>query len=485
MRLLLLAALALAVSPVHAQDSASHRGGICTLYAVEGTAVSGPPLDPEALAATARQRADASGEGTIVETKGARATIVVRYNRGFTAEAQAAFQSAVDIWAAHLTSSVPIRVEANYGPLATNVLGSAGPRITANFTSDPRVRRDTWYPFGLADAIVGRDLFPPVSDDPNTSQDETDYRADLVATFSSAFPNFYFGLDGNPPPGDFDFRTIVLHELGHGLGFVGTGDYDDGVVSSDNPRECDGVEGHGCWGFETTSLPPRTYPIIFDYGVEDRGGVAMLNTVVYPQNSVALGDLVTSNGTSPLPEEKELFMDGAAIRTVNADMRAPLYAPRPAEPGSSFSHWDEFVYASGESNALMTPRIARGEAYTDPGPLTCALFLDMGWSLGPGCESLFPTPGEAGPLATGTALVRTGANPFAERTSFRLVLEQESAVRATLVDVLGRTVRTLYAGPAGPRGVDLDVDGAALAPGLYVVRVEGGEAPLAVPVVRR
>ena len=52
------------------------------------------------------------------------ATFEVTYI-GFTTEAQAAFQFAVDIWETQITSTVPIRVTAVWQPLTEGVLGSA------------------------------------------------------------------------------------------------------------------------------------------------------------------------------------------------------------------------------------------------------------------------------------------------------------------------------------------------------------------------
>src|SRR5262249_25395948 len=70
----------------------------------------------------------------------------------------------------------------------------------------------TWYPQALANKLHGSDL------DPGTH--------DIVAQFNSSigttcpFPNtWYYGFDASGPPSDFDFVSVVLHELGHGLGF--------------------------------------------------------------------------------------------------------------------------------------------------------------------------------------------------------------------------------------------------------------------------
>jgi hypothetical protein len=53
------------------------------------------------------------------------ATFIVTYN-GFTPQAQAAFQAAVDVWASQISSTVPIRITANWIALPPGVLGSAG-----------------------------------------------------------------------------------------------------------------------------------------------------------------------------------------------------------------------------------------------------------------------------------------------------------------------------------------------------------------------
>jgi hypothetical protein len=53
------------------------------------------------------------------------ATIEVTYT-GFTPEAEAAFQTAVDIWESLISSPVTIRIQAQWTPLSSGVLGSAG-----------------------------------------------------------------------------------------------------------------------------------------------------------------------------------------------------------------------------------------------------------------------------------------------------------------------------------------------------------------------
>jgi hypothetical protein len=113
-----------------------------------------------------------------------------------------AFQYAANIWGARLDSSVPIRIRAQFTPLGTNVLGSAGPiSVVRDFPNAPLA--NTWYHVALANKLAGVDLLPA--------------NDDINASFSTNF-TFYLGLDNNHGAQN-DLVAVLLHEFAHGLGF--------------------------------------------------------------------------------------------------------------------------------------------------------------------------------------------------------------------------------------------------------------------------
>ena len=96
-----------------------------------------------------------------------------------------------------------------------------------------------------------------------------------------------------------------------------------------------------------------------------------------------------------------------------------------------------------------------------------------------------PTVPTASESLPGPFLSDIRPNPVRGRAHVRV--SAAGAVQVTLHDVLGRAVQTLYRGTASPATpLDIEIDGRGLAPGVYVLRVEGaaGEASRRLTVVR-
>lgn len=261
------------------------------------------------------------------------ATFIVDYN-GFTPEAEAAFQAAVDVWASLISSPVPIRVEANWTPLEPGVLGSCGPNSFWNSSSLPSV----FFPDALVDALSGSDV------------GGGDY--DILANFNSDYDGWYFGADGNTPPSQYDFMTVVLHELGHGLGFVGWGWVESGQGGV-------GEDGQ---------------VFIYDLFTEDISGNVLIES--YENPSTALASVLQGG---------HLYWGGENAVATNNGSRPRLYAPSVWDEGSSYSHLDEVTYPAGDPDSLMTPQLGWGSAIHDPGAITLCLFQDIGWTTAEDC----------------------------------------------------------------------------------------------------
>jgi hypothetical protein len=108
------------------------------------------------------------------------------------------FNHAAAIWGSLLPSDVEIRVQARFDPQTCDA-------TSAEFAN-------TWYHVALANRLAGFDLSSG---------------NDISTTFNSSIDNnnnclqgtnWYYGFDGNEG-NDVELLPVLLHELGHGLGF--------------------------------------------------------------------------------------------------------------------------------------------------------------------------------------------------------------------------------------------------------------------------
>lgn len=253
-----------------------------------------------------------------------RSTFKVNYSINFPTSARTAFDKAVEIWSTNFNSDVPIVIDATWTRLGAGVLGSARPsRFFSNFDNAPS--RDLWYTSSMANSLAGRDL------DPNGS--------DIQANFSSSAP-WSFNTSGISYRGYYDFVTVVLHELCHGLGFL-SNTY-----------------------LTTTGVGTIDQPTPYD-------AFAQVDT-----SGSKLADLGTGSADLARALVTGLTWTGAKAAAANGGVAPKLYSPGRYEAGSSTSHLDEALYNSSDS-PLMTPVLDAGEVIYEPGKLTLAMFADM------------------------------------------------------------------------------------------------------------
>lgn len=264
--------------------------------------------------------------------RSATATFEVEYV-GFSPEAKTAFQEAVNIWSTLIESPVKIKIKAFWRPLGTNVLGSAiwGTAL-ANFPNAQKL--NTFYPVALAEKIAGKELNHPDS-------------ADIFANFSSTTA-WYYGTSGTPPVNTTDLVSVVLHEIGHGLGFTDSYDVDS---------------GQGSHGVQTTIIP-----IIYDLAIENASNQNLFQTFTSP--SAALATQLLSNN---------IYYNSPLAKAANNNQLPRLYAPTTWNSASSIAHLNESTYTANDINSLMTPFIGFTEVMHDPGPIVMNIFSDMGW----------------------------------------------------------------------------------------------------------
>ena len=141
------------------------------------------------------------------------------------------FEKAGQIWDAILNSPVPIRVQAAFDPLScgptSGVLGSAGPYVVDYGFSGAGYPM-TWYAGAEANRLAGTDI-EPLYDDIFAQ-----FNSDVGTAGCLTSRAWYYGFDGNEGALGIDLLPVLLHEFGHGLGFLTltdetTGDYFGGV----------------------------------------------------------------------------------------------------------------------------------------------------------------------------------------------------------------------------------------------------------------
>ncbi len=246
---------------------------------------------------------------------------------------------AARLWGRLLAENLTITVNASFDPLDcssnSGTLGQAGPESLY-------LRNGYWHAGPLYGALTGQDSV-----------------AAIDATFNSTVGQsgclggrpFYYGLDHSYSRSTHagDLLEVVLHELGHGLGFLS-------VVGQDGR------------------------------GIDDRNGtdhIAVYDSFVFDED---LGrywrEMSVGERAASVLNDGALVWNGAHVNNqlgiltagVSSGQHLRLYAPASWDEGSSVSHWDD----TAAPNLLMEP-FATGatKGYTDL--TTCALY-DMGWT---------------------------------------------------------------------------------------------------------
>lgn len=338
------------------------------------------------------------------------------------AEAQPAIEHAADIWEGILVSTVPIKAMVIWIPMGGNALGITFPNGRRDFPSAPLPL--TWYPSALANAIAAVELNPGEND---------------FEIFLDSGTDWYYGTDGSPPSGQQDLVSAALHEMGHGLGFVGLSKKEGTLGSL-------GLLEMSDFAPLTASFPwPQldTLPGVFD------------RFLLHPQNGpfdamenpgTTLGSAMTSN---------QVRFGGANAMGANGGQAPRIYSPSVFALGSSCVHFNESTFPPGDPDELMTPFSSAGDANHWPGPVCLAVMRDIGWTLGADVGISIPRPRDPGPAV------------WPDPVSDRLYTDVPGAF--VVRDPTGRTI----AGPISGGTADVS----AWPTGIYLLQAIGDGAP--------
>jgi hypothetical protein len=254
------------------------------------------------------------------------------------------FNQAAQIWSAFLDSRVNIQVRSQFNSLTPcssggGVLGSAG--ANQIFRGFPGAEfSDTWYSAALANKVSGVDN----SDGANGHDINATFNSDVDNGCLGTGTRFYYGLDNATPAGRVNLLIVLLHEMGHGLGF-------QTFVNT--------ATGANASGF--TDIYSRH---IFDQTLE-----LPWNQMTDAQRQAStIGGNLFWQGDSTNPASGYLTNGRDS-----ATGRVRLYAPNPREAGSSVSHWDKTAFP----NLLMEPSITVGLPLDLD--LTRQQMADIGW----------------------------------------------------------------------------------------------------------
>ena len=246
---------------------------------------------------------------------GADATITTNWSDACETPPAAAVDTlneAAALWGTWISSTVPIQAEACWTS-NISIPGAEGTGRPTTYVYNPPGGPlvNTYYPVALANALGGTDGIP-------------------------GGPEIIVQFDANS---DLSLAT-ALHELAHGLGFIG------GMAVTAGVGEC----GLRC-------------PTPYDQSVVDSTGTLLLDYLAV--NPITMGRRLTV--------DDDAHFGGPNTVAANGGVPAKLYTP-PSWGYSSLSHLDRETFQYTQ-NALMAPSAAGDH----PGPVGLAILQDMGW----------------------------------------------------------------------------------------------------------
>lgn len=279
-------------------------------------------------------------------------------------EMKPAFDAAILKWQEWIQSPQPIKIRVEMADLATEVLAGTDYQLL--------LHNGYWYPSALGKQLT---TMPAVAD----TMDMVLYLNRKMLSNGS----MYFGTEAKPDTEQFDFMTLIIHEITHGLGFAGSLRTFGALRLDGNGEDapCLDIDGSACFGFKAAD--GIVYPMKFDSFLY--AGTDLLTQK--PNPSSALYTALTTG----------LKFGGANASAVIRDkpqLTPSLYTPPFYAKGSSVNHWHTNIndWNTGQPNhytvpvpetvtdELMYATQSKGIVVRSLGHFTCGMLQDLGWN---------------------------------------------------------------------------------------------------------
>ncbi len=246
-----------------------------------------------------------------------------------------AFVYALTIWKHALSLTDTIRIRVQMEPFEGRGLGyvkyNGGTLLSVPGTND-----SAWYPFPLAERLEGVNL--------NGDSADIEVHFNRLASWN-------YEPWRAPTGSENDFVTAVLHELGHGLGFVHSFRYADSFHTT------------ASWGGGSH------HPANFDRYVVNGSSQQLVSEADFPNSSQQLlAELESDN----------LYFLGSLSQSAHGGQHPKLESAITFDDGESVAHLDSAQYYP-EDDGLMVRSMKAGDTCRTIGPITLAMMKDLGW----------------------------------------------------------------------------------------------------------